>query len=62
MALLLNRLSTGFAHYIFIIRASDVVLSIIDILDSFIYLGGGVQGDHSHNIQWPLVAQKLGNI
>ena len=30
----------GFACYIFIIKASDVVLSIFYILDGFIYVGG----------------------
>ncbi len=41
MALLFIRFSPGFACYIFIIRASDVVLSIFFILAGFIYLGGG---------------------
>ncbi len=42
MALLfmIIRFSPGFASYIFIIGASDVVFSIFDILGGFIYLGG----------------------
>ncbi len=39
-ALLFIRSSPGFACYIFIIWASDMVLSIFDILYGFIYLGG----------------------
>ncbi len=38
--LLFIQLSPGFACYIFIIRASEVVLSIFEIVDGFIYLGG----------------------
>ncbi len=44
--------SPGFAWYYFIIRASDVVLSIFDILPGFIYLGGH-KGTPSHNSVTP---------
>ncbi len=37
--LLFIQLSPGFACYIFIIRASEMVLSIYEIVDGFIYLG-----------------------
>ncbi len=40
MALLFIRFPLGFVCYIFIIRASDAFLSIFDILDGLIYLGG----------------------
>ncbi len=40
MTLLFIQFSPGFACCIFIIRASDVVLSIFYILPDFIYLGG----------------------
>ena len=60
MALLFIRFSPEFACYIFIIRASDMVLSIFDIMDGFIYLV--CTRGPPPKIQWPLVAQKLPNI